>query len=79
MLAKIAALAAYEARARLVEPVLAEYRKLNAPPSCGRPHYDDRPAYHPHSTTGAHVDRAVPYDHETPPVTAKRPFGFGQG
>jgi hypothetical protein len=43
----LAALAVYEVRVRLVELVVAEYRKIATPPTCGRPHSDDRPAYDP--------------------------------
>jgi hypothetical protein len=81
MLAKIAALIASEARGRLVDPVVAEYRTLTKPPVCERPHSDERPAYDPSSTLSAHIERVGADDHEaTPAVTATtRPtFGFGR-
>lgn len=80
MLARIAALVAHEAHARLVVPVLAEYRKLDAPPpACDRDHFADRPPYDPTSTTGAQVERADGWDHDkrAPVVAACTPFGFG--
>jgi hypothetical protein len=81
MLAKIAALIAHEAHARVVAPVLAEYRKLNTPPACELPHVGDR-TYDVASTLAAHIERAGTEDHKAAtPLTAStpRPFGFTSG
>lgn len=73
MLARLIALAIHE----LAAPVIAEYRKLDAPPSCDHaPSQPDTHRYDPASVTAIETERASSWDHDkTPPVTA---FGFGR-
>ena len=75
MLAKIAALVAHE----ILKPIMAEYRKLDAPPpSCDREHAGDR-RYDVASTTASETERAPSWDHDKrAPETAQRRIGFGR-
>lgn len=74
MLAKLLALIIHEA----VAPVVAEYRKLDAP-RCEHGAQPDTHRYDPASVTAIDTERASSWDHDTrKPVTAAR-FGFGLG
>lgn len=74
MFAKITALIVHEMHTRLVAPVVAEYKAIGQQPMCTLPHAAEH-AYDAASTTGANVERAPTWDHDTrQPVRAG--FGF---
>ena len=73
LLAKVTALVAHG----ILKPVLAEYRKLDVPPACDKPHAGDR-AYDVASTTAAQTERAASWDHDVRHPERARGIGFGR-
>ena len=59
----------------ILEPIKAEYRKLDAAPVCDRQHADDH-KYDVASTTAVVTERGAAWDHDKRPP--ERAFGFGR-